>query len=172
MRDGWTAKALSEMIIPSGTINPRKNPDQTFHYVDVSSVSNVTHEITEAPAGNIGVIPEGEQVCLGQRTVLIRPKKDIVKSYYLAYLILHPLTQKRLLAHSTGATVQHVNMKDIRRLPIGNLPSLREQLADVQVIGEARTNFNELETIYQQKLTALTELKQSILQKAFAGEIT
>ena len=126
----------------------------------------------EAPAGNIGVIPEGEQVCLGQRTVLIRPKKEIINSYYLAYLILHPLTQKRLLAHSTGATVQHVNMKDIRQLPIGNLPSLREQLADVQAIGEARTYFNELETIYQQKLTVLTELKQSILQKAFAGELT
>jgi len=29
-----------------------------------------------------------------------------------------------------------------------------------------------LETIYQQKLTALAELKQSILQKAFSGELT
>ena len=29
-----------------------------------------------------------------------------------------------------------------------------------------------LESIYQKKLTALTELKQSILQKAFTGELT
>ncbi len=29
-----------------------------------------------------------------------------------------------------------------------------------------------LETLYQQKLTALAELKQSILHKAFAGELT
>jgi type I restriction enzyme, S subunit len=29
-----------------------------------------------------------------------------------------------------------------------------------------------LEATYQAKLTALTELKQSLLQKAFAGELT
>ena len=125
----------------------------------------------EAPAGNIGVIPEGEKVCLGQRTVLIRTKKNIISPYYFAYLILHPITQMRLLSHSTGATVQHVNMKDIRRLSIGSLPSLKVQHTDVKVISEARTYFNQLETIFQQKLTALAELKQSILQKAFAGEL-
>jgi type I restriction enzyme S subunit len=31
---------------------------------------------------------------------------------------------------------------------------------------------DRLETIYRQKLNALTELKQSILQKAFTGELT
>lgn len=30
----------------------------------------------------------------------------------------------------------------------------------------------ELKTIYQQKLAALAELKQSLLQKAFSGELT
>ncbi len=30
----------------------------------------------------------------------------------------------------------------------------------------------QLEAIYQQKLAALAELKQSLLQKAFAGELT
>ena len=68
----------------------------------------------EAPAGNVGVIPEGERVCLGQRTVLIRPKKNTIDSQYLAFLLLHPIMQERLLSKSTGATVQHINMKDIR----------------------------------------------------------
>jgi type I restriction enzyme S subunit len=31
---------------------------------------------------------------------------------------------------------------------------------------------NRIGAIYQQKLTALTELKQSLLQKAFSGELT
>jgi len=34
------------------------------------------------------------------------------------------------------------------------------------------TETQRLETIYEQKLNALAELKQSILQKAFAGELT
>ncbi|CAK8722169.1 hypothetical protein GKODMF_13760 [Candidatus Electrothrix gigas] len=126
----------------------------------------------EAPAGNIAVIPVGEQVCLGQRTVLIRPKKNKVFPSYLAYLILHPLIQKRLLSHSRGATVQHINMKDIRQLPLGELPPLEKQASEVKRIQEARTNCILLESIYQKKLNALAELKQSILHKAFTGELT
>ena len=30
----------------------------------------------EAPAGNVGIIREGQWVCLGQRTVLIRPSEQ------------------------------------------------------------------------------------------------
>jgi type I restriction enzyme S subunit len=126
----------------------------------------------EAPAGNVGVIPEGQRVCLGQRTVLIRPKKEIANSQYLAFLLLHPIMQTRLLAHSTGATVQHVNMKDIRGLPISNLPPIQTQIVCLQELEQAKLQVNRLEAIYKQKIATLNELKQSILQKAFTGELT
>ena len=35
-----------------------------------------------------------------------------------------------------------------------------------------RTSHKRLETIYTQKLTNLDELKQSLLQKAFTGQLT
>ncbi|MDH6100647.1 restriction endonuclease subunit S [Anabaenopsis sp. FSS-46] len=126
----------------------------------------------EAPAGNVGVIPEGYKVCLGQRTVLIRPNKKIVDSEYLAFLLLHPLIQKRLLAKSTGATVQHVNMKDIRELAISELPPIQTQRDCIQDLKQLESQSNRLENIYRQKIAALKELKQSILQKAFTGELT
>ena len=126
----------------------------------------------EAPAGNVGVIPEGQRVCLGQRTVLIRPKKEIANSQYLAFLLLHPIMQKRLLAHSTGATVQHVNMKDIRGLPISDLPPIQTQIVCLRELEQSKLQVNRLEAIYRRKLAALNELKQSILQKAFTGELT
>jgi type I restriction enzyme, S subunit len=126
----------------------------------------------EAPAGNVGVIPPGAKVCLGQRTVLIRPKKQIIDSHYLAFLLLHPIVQKRLLDKSTGATVQHVNMKDIRALSMSELPSIQVQRDCVKELEHLKSEVNRLEAIYRQKLAALTELKQSILQKAFTGELT
>ena len=126
----------------------------------------------EAPAGNIGIIPDGEKVCLGQRTVLLRPNKEVANPQYLAFLILHPIMQSRLLLHSTGATVQHINMKDIRNLPINTLPSLSEQEANLNELIKAQGEALLLEDNYEQKLAVLTELKQSILQKAFAGELT
>lgn len=126
----------------------------------------------EAPAGNVGVIPEGQKVCLGQRTVLIRPLKDEINSHYLSFMLLHPIMQKRLLAHSTGATVQHVNMKDIRNLAMSKLPPLSKQMVDVKILTDLKRQIFLLEKQYIKKLKRLGELKKSILQKAFSGELT
>ncbi|MBP5979937.1 MAG: restriction endonuclease subunit S [Halomonas sp.] len=154
--------------------NVKRVSEETYHHWTKRALPKGGDLILarEAPAGNVGVIPEGEQVCLGQRTVLIRPKYNFVNSKYLAYLMLHPLMQKRLLSTSTGATVQHVNMRDIRALGIGRLPSIDEQIKDIDALERVQEHVAQLESIYQQKLIALKELKQSLLQKAFSGELT
>jgi type I restriction enzyme S subunit len=125
----------------------------------------------EAPAGNIAVIPENLEVCLGQRTVLLRPKIDKLIPRYLAYLILSKDVQEILLSHSTGATVQHINMKDIRAFKIYDLSDLKEQITVVNKLDALREETHKLERIYQQKIADLEEMKKSILQKAFAGEL-
>jgi type I restriction enzyme S subunit len=125
----------------------------------------------EAPAGNIAVIPENIEVCLGQRTVLIRPKNDKLNSKYLAYLILSKDVQEILLSHSTGATVQHVNMKDIRAFKIYDIPDLNEQNTIAQKIDTLKLETQKLEVVYQKKIANLEEFKKSILHKAFNGEL-
>ncbi|MCX9026357.1 MAG: restriction endonuclease subunit S [Candidatus Methanoperedens sp.] len=126
----------------------------------------------EAPAGNVAVIPENIKVCLGQRTVLIRPKKDKINSKYLAFLLLSKDVQEKLLLHSRGATVAHVNMKDIRAFKIYNLSSLSEQKSIVSKLDALSTETKKLEAIYEKKLADLEELKKSILAKAFNGKLT
>jgi type I restriction enzyme S subunit len=125
----------------------------------------------EAPAGNVVVIPENLRVCLGQRTVLIRPNLKIFEPEFLVWLLLQSKMQQKLLAHSRGATVQHVNMKDIRALDVGAIPPLLVQRNIISVVRKAHQETQRLETIYKQKLAILLELKQSILKKAFAGEL-
>jgi type I restriction enzyme S subunit len=88
----------------------------------------------EAPAGNVAIIKEGQIVCLGQRTVLIRPNIDLVDPDFLCYFLLAPKQQGKLLAGQTGATVKHVNMKDIRKLPLENLPDLPIQKKTGQIL--------------------------------------
>jgi type I restriction enzyme S subunit len=127
--------------------------------------------LARAPAGNVGIVPEGEKVCLGQRTVLIRPKKTI-NSQYLAFYLLHPEMQKQLLSKSSGATVQHVNMKDIRSLKISYFPSMEVQQKLAEALQSIQSRSKQLETIYQRKLEAIAELKQSILEKAFTGQLS
>jgi type I restriction enzyme, S subunit len=126
----------------------------------------------EAPAGNIAVIPENIKVCLGQRTVLIRPKKNKIISKFLAYLILSKDVQEQLLSHSTGATVQHINVKDIRAFKVFNLAPLSEQQAIVKKLDALSAETKKLEAIYQKKTEDLEELKKAFLEKAFRGELS
>jgi type I restriction enzyme S subunit len=125
----------------------------------------------EAPAGNVAVIPDGSRVCLGQRTVLIRPKAEFLDNSFLAFLILEPKTQSMLLEHSRGATVRHVNMKDIRALSVGPIPCLDDQRSIVSALWKLDAETHHLTHIYERKLAALEELKQSLLQQAFNGEL-
>ncbi len=81
----------------------------------------------EAPAGNVAVVKDGQTVCLGQRTVHLRPDATKVDADFLCYFLLAPEQQGKLLAAETGATAKHVNMKDIRRLELIGLPSLEIQ---------------------------------------------
>ncbi len=86
----------------------------------------------EAPAGNVAIVKNGERVCLGQRTVHLRPDRSKVDPDFLCYFLLAPLQQGRLLAGETGATAKHVNMKDIRKLSLEGLPSLAAQKRPVR----------------------------------------
>ena len=81
----------------------------------------------EAPAGNVAVVKCGQRVCLGQRTVLLRPIASRVDPDFLCYFLLAPPQQGALLATETGATSKHVNMADIRRLPLEGLPPVAVQ---------------------------------------------
>lgn len=79
----------------------------------------------EAPVGNVAIIRQGQQVCLGQRTVLIRPNKECVDPDFLVYYLLSPKLQHKLLSSANGATVSHLNMSSIR--------SLEVQVPDIEV---------------------------------------
>ena len=72
----------------------------------------------EAPVGNVAIIRQGQKVCLGQRTVLIRPNKKYVDPDFLVYYLLSPELQHKLLSSSNGATVSHLNMSSIRSLEV------------------------------------------------------
>ena len=79
----------------------------------------------EAPVGNVALLPKGLKVCLGQRTVLIRPDTNLISPEFLNFLLNSMNAYLVLL--STGATVGHLNVDDIRKLKLPFLPPLSLQ---------------------------------------------
>ena len=64
-----------------------------------------------------------------------------------------------------------LNQKALNSISVPIAPKLeREQI--IKNLDSLTEETQRLETIYRQKLIALNELKQSILQKAFTGQLT
>lgn len=116
----------------------------------------------EATAGNVALIQEGEKVCLGQRTVLIRPNKALVNPAFLTYFLLAPKQQYNLLSTANGATVAHVNLPAIRDLKL-ELPNL-----DVQRrIADVLSRYYALIENYQRQIKLLEEAAQRLYKEWF-----
>ncbi len=71
----------------------------------------------------------------------------------------------------TGTTVRHLPIQKAKELAL-RMPEVGTQNSVVEQIQKLEKDAKQLEAIYQQKLTALAELKQSLLKKAFSGELT
>lgn len=116
----------------------------------------------EATAGNVALIQKGEKVCLGQRTVLIRPNKSLVDPAYLTYLLLAPKQQYNLLGTANGATVAHVNLPTIRNLKL--------ELPDLEVQHRITTILSRYDTLienYQKQIKLLEEAAQRLYKEWF-----
>ncbi len=116
----------------------------------------------EAPAGNVAIIKNGEQVCLGQRTVLIRPDKSKVYPDFLAYYILAPQQQYELLGTANGATVAHVNIPVIKALPV-ELPAIEVQ----QKAADILKSYDDLIENNQKQIKLLEEAAQRLYKEWF-----
>ena len=75
-----------------------------------------------------------------------------------------------MVSQSVGTTMPSLNQKIIARIPI-TFCALPTQQAIVEKLDALSEETKALEAIYERKQSALAELKQSLLQKAFAGEL-
>jgi len=99
-------------------------------------------------------------------TMAIIPSKQINNDYFFHWFQLFDLN-----AISNGANIPQINNYSFDNVYIPYPMSLIEQQAIVKKIDALSVKIKQLEVIYRQKLTELEDLKKSILQKAFNGEL-
>ena len=112
---------------------------------------------------------EKEKVIYHYHIWKVIPKNEFVSRDFL-FILFNWDKEKIKAAQGTGTTMIHVSkgsMED-RVLP---LPPLKEQNQIVAQLETIEVQTNQLLIKYQQKLRDLEELKKSILNKAFAGEL-
>jgi len=94
-----------------------------------------------------------------------------IEKRFLYYYMMGEQFLKSIKASATGTMVKHTAPKRILNNLIPFPPSRKEQQAIVAKLDSLRKDTQHLESIYQQKLTALDDLKKSLLHQAFSGEL-
>jgi type I restriction enzyme S subunit len=77
---------------------------------------------------------------------------------------------KNMASNSTGATIKNFSLKSMRNYTLP-LPSIKEQKKIVNKLDNISAESKKLEAIYTQKIADLEEMKKSVLQKAFSGQL-
>jgi type I restriction enzyme S subunit len=118
--------------------------------------------------GNVAFY-NNEKIILGKSACYFNLKEGIDKNY-IKYVISSPYFLKYAHKEATGATIKNVSLKTMREFFVP-LPTLKQQQVLVEKLDALNAETKKLESIYEQKIKDLEELKKSVLQKAFSGEL-
>lgn len=122
--------------------------------------------------GTIGVgyiVKEGDKFYYKDGNIIYLREKVSTNPHFILYAFRSkPLIEQ--FEDLTGATVKHLSIEKAKEL-ILMMPNFSIQNAVVEHLRSIENETQRLESIYQQKLAALDELKQALLHQAFSGEL-
>ncbi|MCC6286758.1 MAG: restriction endonuclease subunit S [Chitinophagaceae bacterium] len=186
--EDWEEKRLGEVCEYDKTQNKAKLPYVGLEHIESNtgkflgsrepqSVKSSTFLFSQKhvlygrlrPYLNKVLLPEFEGHCSTEIFPII-PGKNLDRRF-LFYWFIKSDTVKEIDSTWTGARMPRANMNAVLDFKF-YLPSLRQQISIVKNLQILFEQTQLLVLKYQQKLTSLDELKKSILQKAFSGQLT
>ncbi len=199
--DGWVEKKLGEVCEKTTNIKWQENQELKFKYIDLTAVSRdslqiietVTINSTNAPSRAKKSIKTNDVIFATTRPtlkrvakitnqfdnqicstgfVVLRSKKDVIEPEIIFYFLQSDMFMDRMESIQRGTSYPAVTDKDVKETILSFPVSNEEQKNTIKKLGELKEQTKSLESNYQQELDALDELKKSILQKAFSGELT
>jgi type I restriction enzyme S subunit len=119
-------------------------------------------------SGHSAVIPEEIKEAHALNVIIIKKSSEL-SSNYISFLLNSGILNK--ISESKSGSVQEIINTSIIKDLIIPIPNTAEQFKIVINLKSISEETKRLESIYYQKINDLEELKKSILQKAFNGEL-
>lgn len=124
----------------------------------------------EAPIGEVGMIPENTECCLGQRMVLLRADESVCDNFYLLYSLQSVYVQHQISwSEGTGTTVSNLRIPHLEQIRIPYLPlKQQKQISSILRVLEWKIENNrilndnfqqQLRTIFKAEFTDNPELE-------------
>lgn len=142
-------------------------------YLEIKSKFGVPQkgDILLTAVGTIGemyVVKDNEEFYFKDGNIMWLKDFTTLNTYYLKYALTSFVDILKSMAR--GAAYSALTIEKLREYSIP-LPPLSEQQRIVEKLDSLSAETKKLEQIYQQKLVLLAELKESLLDKAFKGEL-
>ena len=152
---------------------------EKIKYVDAKIMQRLAsyrvheNDILIGRRGDIGrcavVQKEHEGWLCGTGCFIARPNKE-TDGNFIASFIRSEVGCEYLNKIATGTTMLNLSNSNLRSLPL-NIPKLKEQQRIVTRLDELSEHCKNLEAVYTQKISLYDEMKQSLLYKAFSGDL-
>ena len=120
---------------------------------------------TEAPLGNVALVPDDRRYILSQRTILLQVDPQRASSRFLFQMMLSDGFQRMLADYSSGSTAKGIQRKQFEQLCVA-LPPLPEQRAIASVLSDVDTLLGGLERL----IAKTRDLKQTTIQQLLTGQ--
>lgn len=121
---------------------------------------------TEAPLGNVAIIPDSQKYILSQRTILLRPYPKIMDSNFLFHTFVSTHFQNLLIKDSSGSTATGIQRLKFEKINI-SFPLVSEQTAIASILSDMDAEIDTLEA----KLTKARQIKQGMMHNLLTGKI-
>lgn len=109
------------------------------------------------------------EACFPDSVIGMVPDPAIANAYYVEYMLRY--FAKELKLQGKGSAQDNINLATFENAKFP-FPSLEQQVRVVDKLDAMAEAVGSLRTRYQQKLADLATLRQSLLQKAFSGQLT
>lgn len=166
---------INPMHINNGVISPSKSmtiSKEKFIELDVWKLRD--EDIVLGRRGEMGraaiVKTNGEDLLCGTGSMIVRVDKNNSPKY-IEFVLRSPVAVNYFNSSSVGTTMVNLNQKIIKELEVF-LPSLQTQLSIVELVENYMEKLSQIEQQAQSALNRVNNLTQSILAKAFRGELT
>ncbi|MCH4813913.1 restriction endonuclease subunit S [Vreelandella neptunia] len=197
--DSWSFKHLCEvgqLARGKSKHRPRNDPrlfGEEYPFIQTGEVANATGEITSAtrfysafgleqsrlfPAGTLCITIAaniadtavlGIDACFPDSVVGFTPKDSEALAYFVKYLI--DVNKQDLESFAPATAQKNINLKVLNELRLP-FPTVEEQTEIVRRVDQLFAHADRIEQQVNSALVRVNNLTQSILAKAFRGELT
>jgi type I restriction enzyme S subunit len=125
---------------------------------------------SEAPLGEVALVPDDEPLVLSQRLYGLRVSKDRLLDRYLAHFLSSDFGQRQLRSRQSGATAVGIKQSELLKVLVP-VPPLAEQVRICDVLDEAVQMSENLDAIRLKRIVAIQDLGSMLVAAGLRGDL-